>query len=129
MTIINSYNLVSAVYDYFPNTSLQGKNHKNTLMLFIFPTKKNFSIHSSFDSIFPYEKVSGNYKEMHGLMVNYEENPKCADITKKLKELYDDAVVLATSLITEYPVCMHGKCILSPIYNYSFGGQYIGGAV
>ena len=74
-------------------------------------------------------KVSGNYKEMHGLMVNYEENPKCADSTKKLKELYDDAVVLATSLITEYPVCMHGKCILSPIYNYSFGGQYIGGAV
>mgnify|MGYP001020755334 CR=1 FL=1 len=47
-------------------------------------------------------RVTGNYKEMHGLLVTYKANPLCSDSTKRLYELYDVAKGLAINLISEF---------------------------
>lgn len=46
--------------------------------------------------------ISGNYKEMHGLLVNYKPNPECADSNLRLSQLYHNAISLAVRLICEY---------------------------
>ena len=66
-------------------------------------------------------KVSGNYKEMHGLMVNYKPNPLCTDSNEKLKFLYDDACALAVKLINEYRE-LDGW---NPVYMYTFGSKLV----
>lgn len=70
-------------------------------------------------------RVTGNYKEMHGLVVNYEKNPQCEDSTEKLWLLYADAKELAIRLIHEYQEYLAGKEELNPVYNYTFGSQLI----
>ena len=67
--------------------------------------------------------VTGNYKEMHGLVVNYQENPLCDDSTRKLWSLYQEAKELAISLIHEYRSYLEGSEELNQIYNYTFGSQ------
>lgn len=47
-------------------------------------------------------RVAGKYEFMHGLVANPQPNPKCAESSKKLEELYQKAVPLAVRLITEY---------------------------
>lgn len=69
--------------------------------------------------------VTGNYKEMHGLVVNYQENPQCEDSTEKLWHLYATAEELAVQLINEYQDYLDGKEELNQIYNYTFGSQLI----
>ncbi len=69
--------------------------------------------------------VTGNYKKMHGLMVNYKRNPQCDDSTVKLWSLYKKAVKLAVLLIHEYGDYLEGKTNLNEIYNYTFGSQLI----
>ena len=32
-------------------------------------------------------RITGNYQEMHGLLVNYEANPLCKDSTRKIKSI------------------------------------------
>ena len=44
-------------------------------------------------------KATGNYKEMHGLLVNYSENPQCTDSTQMLMQLYLYAEKLSELLI------------------------------
>lgn len=70
-------------------------------------------------------KISGNYKEMHGLIVNYRENPQCADSTKKLWNLYQKAKELTIELIHEYKGYLEGREALIPIYNYTFDSRLI----
>ncbi len=67
--------------------------------------------------------VSGNYKEMHGLIVNYKPNPKCDDSTKKLKRLYGNAVFQANKLIQEYKECAFGGKCLDRRYRLTFGSR------
>lgn len=69
--------------------------------------------------------VTGNYKEMHGLVVNYQENPQCEDSTEKLWHLYATAEELAVRLISEYQDYLDGKEELNQIYDYTFGSQLI----
>ena len=66
-------------------------------------------------------KVSGNYKAMHGLMVNYKPNPLCADSNEKLMHLYNDAKDLAVKLINEY----HELDGWNPVYRYTFGSKLV----
>ena len=66
-------------------------------------------------------KVSGNYKEMHGLMVNYKPNPLCADSNEKLMYLYNAAEKLAVKLINEY-LELDGW---NPVYMYTFGSKLV----
>ena len=67
--------------------------------------------------------VSGNYKEMHGLMVNYRKNPKCGDSNRQLMRLYKKAEKTAVMLIKEYDRYLEGTQPLNQIYNYTFGSK------
>lgn len=69
--------------------------------------------------------ITGNYKEMHGLLVNYKANPQCADSTEKLYKLYDNAVRLAVRLIGEFRDSASGALPFNKIYDYTFGGKYV----
>lgn len=71
--------------------------------------------------------LSGNYKEMHGLMVNITPNPKCVDSNEKLYSLYCQAEKTAVRLIEEYGDFMKGAGKRDPIYRYSFGSKLIEG--
>ncbi len=66
-------------------------------------------------------KISGNYKEMHGLMVNYKPNPLCEDSNRRLIELYKKAGKLAVQLINEYSELDDWN----PVYKYTFGSELI----
>ena len=68
-------------------------------------------------------RITGNYKEMHGLLVNYKENPICSDSTKRLYELYDNARLLAVNLIGEFRASAYGKIEYNKVYNYTFGSK------
>ena len=70
-------------------------------------------------------KLSGNYKEMHGLVVNYEPNPLCEDSNKRLMSLYQKAEKLAVQLINEYSELDDWN----PIYQYTFGSKLIDGDI
>ncbi|MCC8167911.1 MAG: zinc dependent phospholipase C family protein [Clostridiales bacterium] len=65
-------------------------------------------------------KVSGNYDGVHGMMINYEKNPKCNDSCRKLTELYGQARELAIRLIMEYGEYLDGKQELDEVYKYNF---------
>ncbi len=67
--------------------------------------------------------ITGNYKEMHGLIVNYKPNPLCEDSTQKLSNLYDSAVKLAAILIGEFRDSAAGHIEFNKMYDYTFGSK------
>lgn len=69
--------------------------------------------------------VTGNYKEMHGLLINYSANPQCADSTERLYKLYDKAVELAIRLIEEFSDSASGALPFNKMYDFTFGGKYM----
>lgn len=69
--------------------------------------------------------ITGNYKEMHGLLVNYKANPACSDSTERLYQLYDRAVGLAVGMIEEFGAYVEKTRPFRDIYNYTFGGKYV----
>ena len=73
--------------------------------------------------VFALLRLSGNYKEMHGLIVNYKSNPSCKDSTIKLFELYKQAEELAVQLITEFDGYVKKERPLNRIYDYTFGAN------
>lgn len=79
--------------------------------------------HSKRFLIYTLLKATGNYKEMHGLLVNYNENPLCADSTERLTQLYGQAKELAVNLINDYEDSGHGIIPFDEKYRYTFGGR------
>ncbi len=69
--------------------------------------------------------ITGNYKEMHGLLVNYKANPRCMDSTQRLHEYYASAVKMAQTLIVEFRDSAEGELPFNRIYDYTFGAQKI----
>lgn len=69
--------------------------------------------------------ITGNYKEMHGLLVNYRANPLCNDSTDKLYELYESAKQLAVTLISEFRASAYGRIEYNKMYNYTFGSKLV----
>lgn len=47
-------------------------------------------------------KITGNYPQMHGLIVNKEPNPGCLESNRILAQKYTDAQAFAVSLIMEF---------------------------
>lgn len=47
-------------------------------------------------------KLSGNYDNMIGLIMNYEESPMCTEISKNLYDLYIKAIAPTANLINDY---------------------------
>ena len=68
-------------------------------------------------------RLSGNYKEMHGLLGNFEANPACEDRTAKLHQLYAVAKSRAVMLIDAYGKYMAKEEALNTLYNYTFSGK------
>ena len=68
-------------------------------------------------------RLSGNYKEMHGLLGNFEANPACEDSTAKLHQLYAVAKSRAVMLIDAYGKYMAKEEALNTLYNYTFSGK------
>lgn len=67
--------------------------------------------------------ITGNYKEMHGLVVNYKANPNCEDSTEKLKRLYVTGVRESIRLITEYEDYVKRLKPLDTRYRLTFGSK------
>lgn len=70
--------------------------------------------------------VSGNYKEMHGLLVNYRKNPQCEDSNRQLMQYYRQAKLTALRMISQFGTYLDGSRGLEPIFDYSFGSQLVG---
>ncbi len=68
--------------------------------------------------------ATGNYKEMHGLLVNRKANPKCSDSNQELYRRYRKAVSLAVELIENYCGVLAGEQEeLLPYFERTFGAQ------
>lgn len=68
-------------------------------------------------------KAAGVYSGVYGMIINYHKNPKCADSTERLLELYEKAKPLALRLIADYCAYMEKNKPLDAVYQYNFGGQ------
>lgn len=71
--------------------------------------------------IFAGLKLSGNYKKMRGLIMNYEPNEECNEINENLYELYDKAIVKAVEIIHEYYNKLKEKENINSYFNRNFG--------
>ena len=117
----NDYNsqIISSFYENITpgqvQQALKGMISYNKLLIAPSHIKRMF--------IYGLLRATGNYKEMHGLIINYNENPSCADSTKQLYKLYKDAGQLAVKLINEYTDSGAGKIAFDEKYSYTFGGK------
>ena len=95
--------------------ALQGMISTNNLLLV--PSKcKRLFVHTLLH-------VAGNYKEMHGLMINATKNPHCNNSTEKLLHFYEVARGRAVKMIYEYGEFLSGEMQLDAIYNFTFAGE------
>lgn len=99
--IIPSMKNAEVIAPFFTGTNpkqiekaLMGMIHYNHLLLAPSVFKRMF--------IYMLLRLTGNYKEMHGLLVNFEANPACHDSTQKMKQLYTLAAERTVRLINEY---------------------------
>lgn len=70
-------------------------------------------------------KLTGNYKEMHGLIVNYKPNPLCRDSNRMLKEFQPIAELTANKMIINFDDYMRGKNNLNDLFDWSFESRKI----
>lgn len=68
-------------------------------------------------------KATGNYTEMHGLIVNPMGNSVCEDSNQKLMELYEQAKTRAVTFIHDFDENMRGIKPFDLIFDYDFGGR------
>ncbi len=65
-------------------------------------------------------RLVGMYKKMGGLVMNYEEDPKCSETTDELVSRFDGAVELAGRLIAEFERYYKQGGALPEIFGYNF---------
>ncbi len=78
--------------------------------------------------IYAFLKATGNYHEMHGLIVNPLGNPTCEDSNRELMELYEQAKVRAVAFIHDFNENLSGIKPFDPIFDYDFEGRMKNGA-
>ncbi len=66
-------------------------------------------------------KLSGNYKEMHGMMMAKRPVPACADSNLRLEKLMNKAKPRAAALMEEYIAYLEGSGELSAAFGATFG--------
>ncbi len=71
-------------------------------------------------------KATGNYDDMHGLLVNRHPNQNCRASTIELLKRFRNAEREAVQLITEFRSCAAGKTEWNRLYQYTFGSEYKG---
>ena len=95
--------------------ALKSMKFYNDLLIAPSKLKRNF--------IYALLRITGNYQEMHGLIVNYEANPLCKDSTEKLNQLYKQAIEKAVELISEYVHLSSLEKTKDDFYQYTFSGK------
>ena len=120
--IIASMKNAEVIAPFFSGTSskqieksLNGMIHYNHLLLAPSVFKRMF--------IYTLLRLTGNYKEMHGLIVNFKANPACEDSTEKLHQLYNVAKNEAVLLINEFNKHIFKEGVWNEQYDYTFGGK------
>ena len=81
----------------------------NRLLLAPYPIKRQI--------IYGILRISGHYKEMHGLIVNYKAEPKCKDSNKELALRYGSVMKKAVMLIGEFEESAKGTKPWNELYN------------
>ncbi|MGN1181290.1 MAG: zinc dependent phospholipase C family protein [Suilimivivens sp.] len=113
--------IIQAFFEGVDSTQVLGtlKGMVTYLNLLVAPSKaKRFLINTVL-------RLSGNYQNLHGLVINYKANSDCDDSTKELFRRYGEAKSLAVSLINEYKEYLDGRKDLNQIYNYTFGSKLV----
>lgn len=112
----------SVISDFWKEVSV--KQTKQTLKRMIFflnvlraPSRIKRTV------LFGLMKLVGFYESLHGLVINYKENPICRESTDWLMEHFDTAVSLAVELITEYEVYLKTGGVLSETFSYDFESE------
>lgn len=75
--------------------------------------------------VFGAMKAVGIYKKMHGLVMNYEENPQCTETTDEMVRRFEPAVCLAAKLIEEYETYLKQGGTLSETFAYNFESERV----
>jgi len=75
--------------------------------------------------VFGAMKAAGMYKKMHGLVMNYKENPRCMETTDEMVRRFDEAVSLAAKLIVEYECYLKQGGTLSKTFCYNFESEQV----
>lgn len=65
--------------------------------------------------------ISGSYASMHGLLMSRKENPACRESSRRLAQLYRQALPTAVSLIRSLSGCAHGNGMPDPHFRHTFG--------
>ena len=65
-------------------------------------------------------KLTGNYREMHGMMIPFEKDERCADSDGELAEAFARAVPKACELIAAYDGYLNGAGELSPLLERNY---------
>lgn len=65
--------------------------------------------------------ITGNYTEMHGLLISSEADKRCRRSTGELEQRYDRAIPQAVSLIQNFCQYLEGKDALCSRFNRTFG--------
>lgn len=124
--IIPSEENAKVISEFYPGTTMQevkkaleGMISYNNLLVAPSHLKRWF--------IYFLLKLSGNYKEMHGLIVNYHKNKECNDSTVKLLSLYRHAKNTAYQSIIKFDGFLNNNDELDTAFNYSFGSVLIEG--
>ena len=66
-------------------------------------------------------RQSGNYTEMHGLLINPQPDPRCADSCVRLKKLMDRAEEQCLALMEGYLPCLKEERPLPEGLDRTFG--------
>ena len=95
--------------------SLESMKFYNDLLIAPSKLKRKF--------IYALLRITENYQEMHGLLVNYEANPLCKDSTEKLNQFYKQSIKKAVELISEYVQLSSLEKTKDDFYQYTFSGK------
>lgn len=71
--------------------------------------------------IFTGLKLSGNYKNMRGLIMNYEPGKECNRLNESLYDLYEKAADNAAEIICEYYNNLNARESINSYFNRNFG--------
>ena len=65
-------------------------------------------------------KLTGNYENMAGLLMNYQPNPDCTDTSIGLRKLYSSAIMPTKNLINEFYENIHNPKSLNSRFQRNF---------
>ena len=71
-------------------------------------------------------RALGCWRDMHGMVIRYKADPRCADSTQTLLGLYEKGEALALRLIEAYGAYLAGRAPLDDVYRYNFESRIPG---